>query len=578
MKTHLFLSLIGEGILLSAFIACNNDVYEDSTSHFVQNIRMVATDFVEDNYTRTEFQITDKGAEFSWSSNDTVGIFPESGAQAYFPMVQGAGTKNAVFTGGGWSLRSDAVYAAYYPFKGNFYTDRHDIRMSYSGQKQCGNSSITHLGAFDYMAAESSIPDKGNVNFLFNHLGCLIRLNVTFPKPMKLSLASFLSETECFTKIGSVDLLSNESVRITPVEKTTSQLLQLEDVSTTEDDLTATLYLMLAPVNLLNQSLKLCVIDSEGNSYETTFVGKNFVAGKAYSLSFNMNDATVVENVFHVATAGILPFLIGDEQKYIVNSLKLTGDLNGTDIRFIREMMGRDANGEETDGKLQHLDISEASIVEGGDYYFCLPVDDTTASTTSACYYFTTNRAIGDYMFYKCDRLKAIILPNREDNAVTTIGVSSFQDCKILETVNIPDGVKKISTNAFSAVAGLNSIVIPGSVFELDMFSFLCSRLTKVILNEGVRRIGMYSFAFCSTKQVFLPSTLESLGMASFQLCPIDEIHCAATTPPAVDILCFDGVDVSSCKLYVPSGSVRSYETANGWSVFQNILAEESEE
>ena len=65
----------------------------------------------------------------------------------------------------------------------------------------------------------------------------------------------------------------------------------------------------------------------------------------------------------HVETAGTLPTLIAENQKYEITDLTLTGNLNGTDIRLIREMTG-------TGGKLAILNLEEANIVAGGDSYY----------------------------------------------------------------------------------------------------------------------------------------------------------------------------------------------------------------
>lgn len=59
----------------------------------------------------------------------------------------------------------------------------------------------------------------------------------------------------------------------------------------------------------------------------------------------------------HVEIAGSLPSLINEIDKYEIKELTLSGNLNGTDIRFLREMMGNDAFGNVTDGNLAVLDI-----------------------------------------------------------------------------------------------------------------------------------------------------------------------------------------------------------------------------
>lgn len=67
--------------------------------------------------------------------------------------------------------------------------------------------------------------------------------------------------------------------------------------------------------------------------------------------------------------AGTLPDKIGSSKKNLITKLKIVGEVNGTDWCFIREMAGSGYDGKSTEGKLSVLDLSEAKIVEGGDYY-----------------------------------------------------------------------------------------------------------------------------------------------------------------------------------------------------------------
>ena len=59
----------------------------------------------------------------------------------------------------------------------------------------------------------------------------------------------------------------------------------------------------------------------------------------------------------HVENAGSLSALIG-EQKDTMTELQLSGSLNGTDVKFIREMAA-----------LVSINMKEAKIVSGGESY-----------------------------------------------------------------------------------------------------------------------------------------------------------------------------------------------------------------
>lgn len=59
--------------------------------------------------------------------------------------------------------------------------------------------------------------------------------------------------------------------------------------------------------------------------------------------------------------AGTLPDRISSSKKNLITNLKIVGEVNGTDLKFIREMVGRDYYWNETDGKLSILDLKSAT-------------------------------------------------------------------------------------------------------------------------------------------------------------------------------------------------------------------------
>ena len=156
--------------------------------------------------------------------------------------------------------------------------------------------------------------------------------------------------------------------------------------------------------------------------------------------------------------AGTLPDRISVRKKYLITNLKIVGEINGTDLKFIREMAGCDYNMNKTDGKLSILDLSDAKIVEGGSAYFS--------------YYFenyTSNDKLGAYAFYGCSGLTSLTIPSN----VTSIEWYAFEDCSGLTSLTIPSSVTSIGERAFEGCSGLTSIyVYPEKLPKLGEFIF----------------------------------------------------------------------------------------------------------
>jgi len=197
--------------------------------------------------------------------------------------------------------------------------------------------------------------------------------------------------------------------------------------------------------------------------------------------------------------AGTLPNKIGSTKKFQITNLKIIGEINGTDLRMIREMAGKDARGDDTDGMLSVLDLSDAKIVEGGDY---------------DGYYSSSNDKIGDNAFFGCSGLTSIILPS----GVTEIGYNAFSGCSGLTSLTLPSGVTEIGYFAFSGCSGLTSLTLPSGVTEIGYNAFSgCSGLTSIILPSGVTEIGGYAFFGCSgLTSLTLPTGVTKIGYDAF--------------------------------------------------------------
>ena len=533
------LSLLASIALLS-LASCTDEVQElaGEQSQALKQIVMTTQDFQPEAGSRTVYQVADGAVKCTWAENDTVGVFPDKGAQAYFPMALGAGTKNATFDGEGWALKDGRTYGAYYPFVGAMYLDRNAVPVNYAGQTQTDNGSMAHLGDYDYMVAAPTAPEFGSAHFMFKHLSALAQLKITVPQPTTFTSVKLVTDTKAFAVEGKVDIMA-ETPGITPVTSSKEFVLNLQDVATTKENEVVTFYFMLPPADLSEQTLKAVLVSDKGN-VEIDLESKNFKAGTAYALSGEM-ESTVAgykDGVVTVAEAGTMKQLLGDDYLNIT-SLKVVGPINGDDVRCLRQMSGGIEFDNTEKGKLTSLDLSKASIVEGGSYYY----RDSYSS------YYTSNDMIGGHMFYYCANLQDIVLPE----GVTSIGETAFCVCFSLTSIGIPESVTSIGDNAFLGCSSLTSIDIPEGVTSIRFATFSnCSSLTSIAIPEGVTSIGKRAFSGCSS---------------------LTQVYCYGTTPPTFASSSYPSFDGSKDgrTLYVPKGYLSAYQSSSWANYFGTI-------
>jgi len=246
---------------------------------------------------------------------------------------------------------------------------------------------------------------------------------------------------------------------------------------------------------------------------------------------------TSTKRTIHVTTAGTLPNLISDAEKYTIEELTLTGELNGTDFRLLRDMAGNNYLGQNTDGKLKVLDMSEARIVAGGEKYLDTDnlieqkgrfrymiekADELPQHVFHGCKLTEVNmpnslNSIANHTFAFCSELSSVTIPS----TVNSIGSSVFWDCKSLVSATIPSSVSFLGDCSFYGCSSLTSITIPNNVTSIESATFQgCSGMTSIIIPNSVTSIGESSFRDCSSlNSISIPNSVTSIGDFSFYGC-----------------------------------------------------------
>ena len=186
--------------------------------------------------------------------------------------------------------------------------------------------------------------------------------------------------------------------------------------------------------------------------------------------AFAQTTTLEVDNQYPGWLSSKIPF----KDQASVQNLTVTGYINGTDAKFIKELINN--------RQLLHLDLSDAHIVAGGEAYY-------------DSYKITEDNTIGSYMFtndnYK-RRLTYLSLPK----SVTKIKLASGMSYKGYCNEN------------------LDTLVIGG---DLKMLRYMdvCQAKKYLMIREGVDSLNATNI---QAKSVHLPTTIKYLDRKTFSI------------------------------------------------------------
>lgn len=191
------------------------------------------------------------------------------------------------------------------------------------------------------------------------------------------------------------------------------------------------------------------------------------------------NTTLEVDNQYPGWLSSKIPF----KDQASVQNLTVTGYINGTDVKFIRELINN--------RQLSHLDLSDANIIAGGEAYY--------VPNQKYSYKIDKDNTIGSYMF-KTDltskgRLIYLSLPK----SVTEIN---------LEYGSLNSGYINFCND------NLDTLVIGGDLKMLRNID-VCQTKKYLMIREGVDSLNATNI---QAKRVHLPTTIKYLNRKTFSI------------------------------------------------------------
>ena len=135
----------------------------------------------------------------------------------------------------------------------------------------------------------------------------------------------------------------------------------------------------------------------------------------------------------------------------------------------------------------------EYSVLDDGT----VEITDYTGSATNLTIPATIGgkkvTSLGNSSFYECKSLISVIIPD----SVTSIGGSAFFGCSNLTSISLPKGVTNIVNWTFAYCKSLTSISIPSSVTNISECAFIFSNITAISLTDSLINISDRAFCDC---------------------------------------------------------------------------------
>ena len=352
-------------------------------------------------------------------------------------------------------------------------------------------------------------------------------------------------------------------------------------------------------------------IRAAGLAQHATFSIEAFAANtigesKAGEITMTTSEAIVL------TSPGLLAGIIANDV-YAFTEVSIAGPMNGDDLRLLRRMMGREPDGSAGNGRLAKVDMTDATIVEGGGPYdgqrytkdnvvgqglfagctglatLHLPAGATTIEQeamrgcTSLAQLAIPSAAVSVAPSTGCTSLAAISAPVANTAYSSRDGVLLTADGKEITwfpmgktgDYALPESVTSIGDRAFAGCA-ITRFTLPDGLKEIGQAAFFGSKVEEVTLPDGLRLIPTATFQQCaSLHTVRLGSKAELVSDYAFDGCPLRHIYIDAQYPPVCNpdaLTTSYGELFSKCTLHVPAGRSGSYKADSHWGQFKNIV------
>lgn len=494
---------------------------------------------------------------------------------------------NEVYYGNG-----SATITAYHPYNANWTGTSHTFSVSTDQSTDAG-----YLASDLLWVTKTATKSEEAVALTFAHK--LAKINVTLqPEYQDMDLSSAVISI-CNTKTSTTINLSDGSV--------TEATGNAEEIKVGTGK-TASAIVVPQTVAASTQFIK--VVLASKTFYYTLPSAKEFKSGYSHNYTLTVkeaaleiahsseikdwtpendegnigdaNEETSLLKYITMETAGTLSTFISETEKQNITSVTISGPLNEDDLIFISEISSR--------GNLSYINLSQSTFENNKIKLYGGKLKSLIIPNSI------------ETLDLQCENLSSVNIPNNIKNlrivnnkVLENINIPSGADCIDLDncsgltSVNIPQGIEYISYNVnynvvpdgkkwinLAGCSSLSYVSIPNSITTIGFNAFAnCSSLTYVSIPNSVTKFEEQAFTESGLISISIPNSVTTIETMAFLGCKnLKEVHCNIPTPLTIDEYTFYNVPLSTCTLYVPTGSKSAYQSTDYWKNFGNFIEE----
>ncbi len=466
------------------------------------------------------------------------------------------------------SSTTQADLVAYYPFTTSVPNPHAmEVNVELHQETEGTEEKIGGYEASDFLYAKASkvMPTENAVRLSFGHVLAGIRVSLLPGKGFTSEEWGGLNKSVIVTNVvtsGSVDLQDGS------VSASSSERYSVTPMQYNEDYRAV----VIPQVMAAGTSLFGITIDNQGYLF-TKDQSFEYVSGKMHTFTITVNKSQQGNLEFELSSEGITPWLDSEDfrdglmrQYIIVDSpekgkleevmnaasirldkaynLKIRGEINQDDFRFIREKIGA----------LKSLNLYDCTVFDG-ERRDVIPADALGGKGTMTHFIFPkTVKIIGRAAFSFSGLIGDLIIPEGvekigEDSSMESspyhwADYGAFFNCvgltgelslpstlKFIEkgafawtsfhgNLVIPEGVTFIGPRAFERVSFTGELVLPEKIETIGASAFgSCKFSGSLVVPQGIKRIERFTFHGCFNGTLTIPEGVEEIGDKAFLEC-----------------------------------------------------------